>query len=131
MTTAQSTGTLLSRRDVQFLLYDWLGADELAGRERFEGQSRELYDDVLGLAEQVATEQFAPHYRTADAQEPYIGDDGKVVLPPEVEPALRTLGETGLIGAGMSEEVGGMQLPAVITTAAFSWLYAANVPTAG
>jgi alkylation response protein AidB-like acyl-CoA dehydrogenase len=131
MTTAQSTGTLLSRRDVQFLLYDWLGADELAGRERFEGQSRELYDDVLGLAEQVATEQFAPHYRTADAQEPYIGEDGKVVLPPEVEPALKTLGETGLIGAGMSEEVGGMQLPAVITTAAFSWLYAANVPTAG
>ncbi len=121
---------ILSRRDLQFLLYEWLQTDRLTERPEFADQSRETYDDILELAEQVATERFAPHNAKADANEPHIGDDGKVVLIPEVAEALKIFGETGLLAASMHEDVGGMSLPYTISSAIFSWLHAANVGTA-
>ena len=41
--------TLLSRRDLEFLLYEWLRVDELTKRARFAEHSRETFDGVLGL----------------------------------------------------------------------------------
>ena len=120
---------LLSRRDERFLLYEWLDVESLTERERYADGSREVYDEVLSLAERVATEQFAPHNKKADAQEPEW-DGERVHLVPEVKEALETFAGTGLIAAGMPEEVGGMQLPHVVAAAAFAWFQAANVGTA-
>ena len=133
MTTAttSTSSSLLSRRDLQFLLHEWLEVERLAERERYADHSREIFDDVLELAERIAAEQFAPHNRAADTNEPYVGDDGKVVLVPQVAPALRTFVEAGLIGASLPEAVGGMQLPNVLTSAAFAWFQAANPGTSG
>ncbi len=129
MSTATSASTILSRRDVQFLLHEWLGVEDLTGRDRFAEHSKEIFDDVIALAEQIAAEQFAPHNRKADAHEPHLGQDGKVVLIPEVKGALDAFAEAGLIGAGMDESVGGMGLPQVVQTAAFAFFQAANVGT--
>ena len=120
---------LLSRRDERFLLYEWLDVESLTARERYAAGSREVFDEVLTLAERVATEQFAPHNKKADANEP-TWDGERVALIPEVRTALDAFAGTGLIGAGMPEDVGGMQLPHVITAAAFAWFQAANVGTA-
>ena len=46
--------TLLSRRDLDFLLYEWLRVDELTKRQRFAEHSRETFDGVLDLCEQLA-----------------------------------------------------------------------------
>ena len=46
---------LLSRRDLDFLLYEWLRVDELTKRDRFAEHSRETFDAVLDLCEQLAT----------------------------------------------------------------------------
>jgi len=121
---------ILSRRDLQFLLYEWLDTERLADRPKFSDQSRDDYDDILELAERVATDRFAPHNSKADANEPHIGEDGKVVLIPEVEEALKVFAESGLLAASMHEDVGGMSLPYTISSAIFSWLHAANVGTA-
>ena len=64
--------TLLSRRDLDFLLYEWLRVDELTKRERFAEHSRETFDGVLDLCEQLATRYFAPHNKTSDANEPTL-----------------------------------------------------------
>ncbi len=121
---------ILSRRDLQFLLNEWLGVERLAERERFSGQTADDWNDVLTLAEQVASEQFQPHNRKADLNEPRLDEEGKVVLIPEVAEALGVLGETGLVSAAMPEEVGGMSLPMTISSAIFAWLHGANVGTA-
>ena len=121
---------LLSRRDVQFLLYDWLGAEDLLDRPRFADQSREVFDDVLLLAETLAAERFAPHYRLSDVHEPRMLEDGRVEIIGEIADALRAYGESGLIAASLDADVGGMQLPATISTAAMAWVQAANVATA-
>ena len=73
--------TILSRRDLDFLLYEWLDVEALTSRERFSAHSRETFDAVLELSADIAMKCFAPANKIGDANEPYIGDDGKVVLP--------------------------------------------------
>ena len=119
---------LLSRRDLDFMLYEWLDVELLTKRNRFAEHSRETFDAVLELSEQVATRHFAPHNRTADSSEPTF-DGQRVHLIPEVGQALSVFGRTGLIGSAMDEAVGGMQLPAVVAGACFLWFQAANVGT--
>jgi alkylation response protein AidB-like acyl-CoA dehydrogenase len=119
---------LLNRRDVDFLLYEWLDVLSLTARERHAEHSRETFDDVLDLAEQIATEHFAPHNRKADANEPTF-DGESVTLIPEVKRALEVFAEAGLLGGTLDEDLGGLQLPTVIGNAVFAWFQAANVGT--
>jgi len=49
----------LNRRDLEFLLYEYLDVERLTERERRCDHSRESFDDVLDLAEKIATEHFA------------------------------------------------------------------------
>ncbi len=119
---------LLSRRDLDFLLYEWLDVLSLTRRPRHAEHSRETFDDVLDLAEQIATEHFAPHNRKADANEP-VFDGEHVTLIPEVGAALEVFAGAGLLGGTLDEELGGLQLPTVIGNAVFAWFQAANVGT--
>ena len=120
---------LLSRRDLDFLLYEWLDVELLTKRPRYAEHSRETFDAALDLAEQVATEQFAPHNKKADANEPVL-DGERVRLIPEVKRALDVFAETGLLASATDASAGGLQLPAVVAAAVFSWFQAANVGTA-
>ena len=117
---------LLSRRDLDFLLYEWLDVELLTKRARFAEHSRETFDAVLDLSEQVATKHFATHNKKADAQEPTF-DGERVHLIPEVKQALDVFAETGLLAGSLDESVGGMQLPGVVSGACFLWFQAANV----
>ncbi|MCW2668053.1 MAG: acyl-CoA dehydrogenase protein [Frankiales bacterium] len=117
---------LLSRRDLEFLLYEWLDVELLTKRPRHAEHSRETFDAVLDLAEQVATRDFAPHNKKADENEPTF-DGTTVTLIPEVKKALDVFAQTGLIASGMDESVGGMQLPGVVAGACFAFFQAANV----
>ncbi len=119
---------ILSRRDLDFLLHEWLQVESLTGRERFAEHSRETFDAVLDLAEQIATEHFAPHNRTADENEPRMVD-GRVEMVPEVSKALRVFVDAGLMAGSFDEEHGGLQLPHVVGQAVFAWFKAANVGT--
>ncbi|MCZ2811395.1 acyl-CoA dehydrogenase [Modestobacter sp. VKM Ac-2979] len=119
---------VLSPRDLEFLLHEWLQVETLTKRERYAEHSRETFDAVLELAEQIATEQFAPHNRKADENEPHVVD-GKVVLIPEVAAALRVFAEAGMNAAALPEELGGLQLPAVVNQAVHVWFQAANIGT--
>jgi alkylation response protein AidB-like acyl-CoA dehydrogenase len=120
--------TLLSRRDLDFLLYQWLDVELLTKRDRYAEHSRETFDAVLDLSEQVATEHFAPHNKKSDAQEP-VFDGERVTVVPEVQAALDVFARTGLVASSMDEAVGGMQLPYVVSGACFLWFQAANVGT--
>ena len=122
--------TLLSRRDLDFLLYEWLRVDELTKRERFAEHSRETFDGVLDLCEQLATRYFAPHNKTSDANEPTFDGD-KVTVIPEVKQALDAFAEADLISMGMDQDLGGAQLPMTVAEAGFAWFSAANVSTTG
>lgn len=123
------SSTLLSRRDLAFLLHDWLDVTRLTERPRYAEHSRETFDDVLDLAARVAAEHFAPHNRAADSTEPTF-DGRRVHTIPQVKAALDVFAQTGLLAASLDESIGGMQLPHVVSAACFAWFQAANVGTA-
>jgi alkylation response protein AidB-like acyl-CoA dehydrogenase len=121
--------TLLSSRNLAFELYEVLDAEALTQRERFAEHNRETFDAAIATARSIAEELFAPHNRKSDEHEPqYV--DGAAVLIPEVAPALRAFHEAGFLNATRDFEVGGMQLPNLLSQACFAHFQAANAATA-
>ncbi|TVT38738.1 acyl-CoA dehydrogenase [Amycolatopsis rhizosphaerae] len=119
---------LLSRNDIEFLLYDWLDVEALTSRPRFADHSRETFDAVLDVCADLAEKLFAPHNKKNDTHEPVLVD-GKVRLNPEVKVALDALAETGVLAATADAEAGGLQLPQVVQSACAAWFAAANIAT--
>ncbi|MEU0541290.1 acyl-CoA dehydrogenase [Nocardia sp. NPDC005978] len=123
-----SPSLIMSARDIEFLLYDWLDVESLTDRERFTHHSRDTFDQVLRLCQDLATTYFAPHNRENDLHEPEF-DGERVRIIPAVGKAVRAFADAGMVGAAMDHEIGGMQLPHVVYTACMSWFHAANVGT--
>src|SRR4051812_21451350 len=119
---------ILSRRDLDFLLYEWLDVEALTSRERFAEHSRETFDAFLDVSAQIAERDFAPHNRRGDLEEPTF-DGERVTIIPEVAAALKAFNSTGLLSSVMDAEVGGLQLPHVVARACFMWFQAANIAT--
>src|SRR3954463_7950206 len=119
----------LSRRDVDFLLYEWLDVVALTKHDHFAEHSRDTFDAVLDLSADIATKRFAPHNKKSDQNQPTIGSDGKVVMIDEVKSALDTFTEAGLVAGAFDEAIGGMQLPTVVAQASLSFFRAANPST--
>lgn len=120
---------ILSRRDLDFLLHEWLDVESLCQRPRYADHNRETFDAVLDLCEQLATDKFASHNRQSDEHEPQF-DGERVNVIPEVREALQAFSAAGLMAAGHDAELGGMQLPCVVEKAGFAWFKGANVATA-
>jgi alkylation response protein AidB-like acyl-CoA dehydrogenase len=126
---------ILSRRDLEFVLYELLDVGALTSRARYTDHTRETFDAALDTCERMATDLFEPHYKKSDQNEPrvYIDTDGseRVRIIPEVKQALDAFCQAGLMAAGQDYDLGGMQLPAVVNAACFAWFKGANVATAG
>lgn len=120
----------LSRRDLQFQLYEVLDTAALPVRPRFAEHSREVYDDVLNLAYNVAERYFANHTREADLNEPHV-EGGKVKLVPAVAEAMKAFRDAGFFSAHHDEELGGLQLPWVVMQAVQAHFQAANIGSSG
>ena len=123
------TSTLLSRRDLDFLLFEWLKVEALTRRERFAEHSKETFAGLLDLCEDLATRYFAPHNKRNDEHEPTF-DGETVTLIPEVKEALDAFAKADLVAMSMDNEVGGWQLPTAVAGAGLAWFHAANVGTA-
>jgi len=121
---------LISRRDLEFLLHEWLDVSSLCSRERFSDHSRETFDAALDTAERIASEAFLPHRRKSDLEEPEF-DGERVHLIAEVAEAYGAFADAGLIAATQDYEFGGMQLPVTVDKACFAYVLAANAGSAG
>ncbi|MBO9355631.1 acyl-CoA dehydrogenase [Bordetella petrii] len=121
---------ILSRRDLDFLLFDWLQAQSLCDRARHADHSRETCSAALDAYAAIAEDFFAPHNKKSDQNEPEF-DGEQVTIIPEVGEALRAFSEAGLMAARQDYDLGGMQLPFVVERAGMAHMMAANVATAG
>ena len=99
----------VSRRDVDFLLYEWLDVAELTNRQRFSEHSRDTFDAVLDLSADLAAKYFAPHRKKGDQIKPTVAPDGTVVLIDDIKEALDAFSQAGLLAGSFDDAVGGMQ----------------------
>ena len=117
---------ILSRRDIDFLLHEWLDVAALTQRPRYAEHSRETLDAAIDTCAKIASEHFAPINRLLDTQEPHF--DGERVHSPEpLKKALKVFTEAGLMAAGFDFDYGGMQLPYTVERACFAWFNAASI----
>jgi len=119
----------MSRRDLDFLLYEWLDVVELTKHEHFAEHSRDTFDAVLDLSADIATKRFAPHNKKADHNPPFVDENGRVVLIDEIKQALDDFNGAGLMASSFDERVGGMQLPNVVAQSSAAFFRAANPST--
>jgi alkylation response protein AidB-like acyl-CoA dehydrogenase len=110
------------RDTLEFLVYDWLRAEQLSQRPRFADHTRETYSAVMDTCERIAREKYVPHNRAVDTEEPQAvpGPDGalKVLLPQATYEARHAYAESGMLAAAQDYELGGMQLPYLVEAAA-------------
>jgi alkylation response protein AidB-like acyl-CoA dehydrogenase len=118
------------RATVDFLLYDWLGAEGLSQRPRFADHSRETFASVFDTCERIAREKFMPFNRQADTQEPHF-DGEKVILPQASYDAAKAYVESGMLAAAQDYDIGGMQLPCVVEMAANTFFSKASIGLGG
>ena len=119
---------LLSRRDLDFVLFEMLHVEELCRRPRFAEHSRETFAAALDTASEIAGEKFAPHNRKSDEQEPQF-DGERVTLIPEVAEAFKAFADAGFVAATYDYDQGGMQLPNAIAFACYGIFRSANTAT--
>jgi butyryl-CoA dehydrogenase len=119
---------ILSQRDLEFLLYEWLDVEALTTRPRFAEHSRETFDAFLEVSARIAEREFANHNRKSDLEEPRF-DGERVHVIEEVATALTAFNASGLLAGAMDEQYGGLQLPHVVNRACFAWFQAANIAT--
>ena len=114
------------RATIDFLLHDWLRVTELTARPRFAEHSAETFAQVLDTCERIAREKYAPFNRLVDTEEPRF-DGEKVILPQATHDAWKAYAESGMLAAAQDYELGGMQLPYTLESAANAFFARASV----
>jgi len=116
---------IVNRRDLDFLLYEVFGIQELFESDRYSAYDRATVNEMLDGSQAIAEEEFLPFAGKLDANEPRF-IDGRAVTIPEVKAALEEYSAAGLFAAGFDEAEGGLQLPYVVQTAINGMFAAAN-----
>ncbi|BBK41750.1 acyl-CoA dehydrogenase [Allostella vacuolata] len=120
---------LVRRRDLDFLLFEWLEAGRLAERPAFADHGPETFAAALDTATAIAGRHFAPHNRKADLEEPRL-ENGRVAIVPEAKAALDAFAAAGFFAMEAPLDDGGMALPHLVAQACFGLFDAANIATA-
>ena len=100
----------VSRRNLEFLLYEVHGVERLSALPYFADHTRETYDLVMDTALKLARNLMYPYLREMDEKAPFL-EDGQVKVHPAVRTMMKEWGEGGWISSSMPYEVGGQQLP--------------------
>src|SRR5947209_4880546 len=121
---------LLRDRDVDFVLYEVLKADDLSRLPYFADHSRGTFDLFLQSTRRLARDVLFPAYKAMD-QEPPRFSGGHVELHPKMKAIYPRIVDLGVIAATRPYDVGGQQLPLTVSTLATAYLMAANLSAYG
>jgi alkylation response protein AidB-like acyl-CoA dehydrogenase len=115
----------VSQRNLKFLLYDVFETTSLTQYDYFSHHSKENFDLIIETALRIGETLLKPCFRDLDRNPPEFVD--RIVrVHPIVKTLMKEFGQGGWISAGAQIDLGGQQIPQIIT-AAFQYIfYAAN-----
>ena len=114
------------RATLDFLLNHWLDVSSLIARPRFAEHSPETFSQVLDTCERIARDKFAPFNRLVDTEEPRF-DGERVILPQATQDAWDAYAASGMLSAAQDHDIGGMQLPYTVESAANAFFAKASI----
>ena len=103
----------VSEKNLRFLLYDVFDATSLLEYSYYEDHSKETFDMILETALKIGRDVIKPYLEEMDKNPPEL-IDGEVKVNPVIKTFLKECGEGGWISATAPEDVGGLQLPAIV-----------------
>ena len=103
-----------SERNLKFLLYEVFDVESLTQFDYYRDLNRKIFDMVLQAAKELAEGLLWPNFQEMDRYPPELMDD-RVRVHPSVRNIMKEFGQGGWIGAVFPEEVGGEQLPHLIS----------------
>ena len=116
---------IVDRRQLDFLLYEFLDIDALFGTARYADWDREAVGQILDTAQKIAEDHFLPIAAEVDANEPTY-ENGKVVMPAGIGKAIAEQAGAGFFALPFDGEVGGLQAPWLVHMAASGMFTCAN-----
>ncbi len=118
---------IADRRDVDFVLFEQMKADELSKFEIFADFNRKTMDLVLSEARNLAIKEILPAYMEGDRQGCKL-ENGKVKVPECFHRPYKLYCEGEWLAMPDDPEVGGQGLPVVLTQACSEYFVGANMP---
>ena len=115
----------VSERNLKFLLYEVFDAASLTRHPYYADHSRESFDMALETALKIGKNLLKPKLQEMDKTASEFVD-GRVKVHPLVRTFMKECGEGGWIGASFSFDLGGQQLPLIISAACRFIISAAN-----
>ena len=119
---------LVDSRDVQFILFEMLGAEKLTRYSQFSDFDLDTFQATIDLAEQIAVEKIYPVNREGDkigcSIDPKTND---VTIPPQYKDSYKAFVEAGFTGLCADPENGGMGMPHTVANACMEYFSAGSI----
>lgn len=117
---------IVNRRDLEFILYEFLGLENICNRSPYDAYDKESVDAILDVAQRIAEEKYLEFAAKIDTNEPQFVD-GRAITPKETKEALKAFSEAGFFAAGFAEQDGGLSMPNMLQIAVYGLFSAANL----
>ncbi len=119
---------LVDSRDVRFILFEFLHTLDLTRHEIYSEFDREIFEDILTLAEQIAYNRVYPANTLSEQEGVFFNPaTGEVKVPGSFMEPFRLFKEAGFPGLGLPADCGGMGLPMVVFRAALEYFFSASI----
>jgi alkylation response protein AidB-like acyl-CoA dehydrogenase len=116
---------IADRRDVDFVMYEQLGLEEIAKHERYKGMNRKMFDMIITEARNFAIKEILPVNEEGDK----VGlkfENNQVTVPECFHRPYKLFCEGEWIAMTEDPEIGGQGLPHLISQAAAEYLVGAD-----
>ena len=118
----------ISDKNLKFLLHEVFDVASLTTHPYYQDHNKETFDMILDTALRMGREILMPPFGEMDKNPPEFVD-GRVKVHPSVRTFMKECGEGGWIAANFPAELGGLQLPSMISLACRFIFSAANYST--
>ena len=119
---------LADSRDIRFVLFEMLDVDKINKYPKYSDLDRDVFEDVLTLAERIAVDYFYPSNSQGDKEggAKYDPKTNGVTVPESVRAAYNAYKDAGFFKSKASIKEGGMGLPDVVVTACDEYFKSGN-----
>ena len=116
---------IADRRDIDFVLHEQLGVDELSKHEVFGEFTKKTVDLIVSEARNLAVKEILPTLKLGD-EEGCKFENGEVIVPESFHRALELFREGEWLAMPEDPEWGGQGMPTVVSLAAGDYLNGGN-----
>jgi len=107
---------LYSRKNIDFILHEVLEVEKLCKDDYFKNHSKETFDLVLDMADEISQKTSLPVFVGSDRNQPQLVE-GQAKVHSSLHTFVKTYADVGMIASTFDVEFEGQQLPKTVYAA--------------